>query len=51
MDKCAPYISRLPRYKVLTGAEEIFGPAFMLFKFKNEEEAIRLANDTVYGLG
>ncbi len=31
--------------------EEIFGPAFMLFKFKTEDEAVRMANDTVYGLG
>lgn len=31
--------------------EEIFGPAFMMFKFKTEQEAIELANDTQYGLG
>ena len=31
--------------------EEIFGPAFMMFKFKTEHEAIELANDTEYGLG
>ena len=30
--------------------EEIFGPVSPVFKFKTEEEAIRLANDTVYGL-
>ena len=31
--------------------EEIFGPAFMVFKYKTETEAIEMANDTVYGLG
>jgi len=43
---------------VLTGAtpqmkffrEEIFGPLAPLFKFKTEEEAVKLANDTEYGL-
>lgn len=30
--------------------EEVFGPAFMMFKFKTEEEAIQMANDTEYGL-
>lgn len=32
------------------GSEEIFGPIASLFSFKNEEEAIELANDTDYGL-
>ncbi|KAJ4177640.1 aldehyde dehydrogenase (NAD(P)(+)) ald5 [Fusarium solani] len=30
--------------------EEIFGPVCTVQKFDNEEEAIRLANDTPYGL-
>jgi succinate-semialdehyde dehydrogenase/glutarate-semialdehyde dehydrogenase len=43
---------------VLTGAtpqmliakEEVFGPVAPVFRFSTEEEAVRLANDTEYGL-
>ncbi|MDH5719399.1 MAG: NAD-dependent succinate-semialdehyde dehydrogenase [Spirochaetia bacterium] len=31
--------------------EETFGPAAAVVKYKTEEEAVLLANDTVYGLG
>lgn len=31
--------------------EEIFGPCCVVVKFKTEEEALELANDTTYGLG
>jgi benzaldehyde dehydrogenase (NAD) len=31
-------------------AEEIFGPVAVVTTFKDDEEAIRLANDTDYGL-
>lgn len=30
--------------------EEIFGPVLSIFTYRNEEEAIRIANDSVYGL-
>jgi aldehyde dehydrogenase (NAD+) len=30
--------------------EEIFGPVLSILAYENEEDAIRIANDTVYGL-
>ena len=31
--------------------EEIFGPVLAVITYKDEAEAVRIANDTVYGLG
>jgi len=31
--------------------EEIFGPVLVIITYREEEEAIRIANDTIYGLG
>lgn len=38
-----------PHFKIVQ--EEIFGPVVSIAPFKTEEEAVQLANDTVYGLG
>ncbi|MGO1176264.1 MAG: aldehyde dehydrogenase family protein, partial [Brevibacterium aurantiacum] len=32
------------------GCNELFGPAVMVYRAKDEEDALRLANDTEYGL-
>lgn len=31
--------------------EEIFGPVLVVIKFKDDEEAVQIANDSIYGLG
>jgi acyl-CoA reductase-like NAD-dependent aldehyde dehydrogenase len=31
--------------------EEIFGPVLVVITYKDEEEAVKIANDTIYGLG
>jgi succinate-semialdehyde dehydrogenase / glutarate-semialdehyde dehydrogenase len=36
--------------KMRLASEETFGPVAPLFRFRDDEEAIRLANDTPYGL-
>jgi succinate-semialdehyde dehydrogenase/glutarate-semialdehyde dehydrogenase len=36
--------------KMEIAREEIFGPVATLFRFKTDDEAIRIANDTEYGL-
>ena len=54
-----PADSAFVRATILTGVtednpvfgEEIFGPVLMVFKWSDENEAVRLANATSYGLG
>ena len=31
--------------------EEIFGPVLCVLKYKDEEEAVKIANDSIFGLG
>jgi (Z)-2-((N-methylformamido)methylene)-5-hydroxybutyrolactone dehydrogenase len=37
--------------KMRIAQEEVFGPVLSVIKFKDEEDAIRIANDVIYGLG
>lgn len=37
--------------KATIAQEEIFGPVLSIITYKDEEEAIRIANDSLYGLG
>ncbi|MCR8644505.1 aldehyde dehydrogenase [Paenibacillus sp. N1-5-1-14] len=36
--------------KMRVAQEEIFGPVIVIIPFKTEEEAVRIANDSIYGL-
>lgn len=38
----------LPRHRV--AQEEIFGPVLSVLSFRDEDDAVRVANDTIYGL-
>ncbi|MFD0828495.1 aldehyde dehydrogenase family protein [Neobacillus sp. M.A.Huq-85] len=42
------FIDVTPEMRIVK--EEIFGPVAVIQKFSNEDEAIKLANDTIYGL-
>src|SRR5690349_403129 len=37
--------------KATIAQEEIFGPVLTILTYKDEDEAVRIANDSVYGLG
>jgi betaine-aldehyde dehydrogenase len=36
--------------KSTIGQEEIFGPVLSIITYKDEDDAVRIANDTIYGL-
>lgn len=38
------------KHEMTVSREEIFGPVLSILSYSSEEEAIRMANDTVYGL-
>ncbi|MDQ3020296.1 MAG: aldehyde dehydrogenase family protein [Bacteroidota bacterium] len=37
--------------KMRISQEEIFGPVVTLIKFKDDDDAVKIANDSIYGLG
>ena len=37
--------------KMRIAREEIFGPVLVVIKFRDDEEAVRIANDSIFGLG
>lgn len=46
----APTVLANVRNDMRVAQEEIFGPVVVTIPFKDEEEAVRIANDTIYGL-
>ncbi|WP_125130005.1 aldehyde dehydrogenase family protein [Microbacterium sp. 10M-3C3] len=46
----APHIAVDPAAATRAARDEIFGPVAVVIPFDTEEEAVRLANDTIYGL-
>lgn len=45
-----PTVIACPDNQVTVCQEEIFGPVVSVLKFSDEEEAVSIANDTIYGL-
>lgn len=46
-----PTLIEVPNNDVRVCQEEIFGPVAVLVKFHSEEDVIKMANDSIYGLG
>ncbi|MDP4824103.1 MAG: aldehyde dehydrogenase family protein, partial [Aestuariivirgaceae bacterium] len=46
----APTVLSAVRNDMRVAQEEIFGPVVVSISFKDDEEAVRIANDTIYGL-
>ena len=45
-----PHCSPMPRNDMAIAREEIFGPVLTVIKYTDERDAIRIANDSDYGL-
>ncbi len=45
-----PTVFEAPSNKLRIAQEEIFGPVLTTLSFKDDEEAVKIANDTIYGL-
>ncbi|VVO03476.1 aldehyde dehydrogenase [Pseudomonas fluorescens] len=46
----APTLFEVRDHRCSLAQEEIFGPVGVILKFENEEDLVRVANDTVFGL-
>ncbi len=46
-----PTLIEIPSNSCRVAQEEIFGPVAVVIKFKDEQEVIDMANDSIYGLG
>lgn len=46
----APTVIKNANNKMAIACDEIFGPVAVLIPFKDDEEAIQIANDSIYGL-
>ncbi|MBK5653806.1 MAG: aldehyde dehydrogenase family protein [Rhizobium sp.] len=46
----APTIFTVPNNMLRVAQEEIFGPVLVIIPYESEEEAIAIANDSIYGL-
>ncbi|MEG0683263.1 MAG: aldehyde dehydrogenase family protein, partial [Raoultibacter sp.] len=46
-----PTLIAIPNNACRVAQEEIFGPVAVVIKFKDEQEVIDMANDSIYGLG
>lgn len=47
---CQPTVITGMKQDMQIACDETFGPVAPLFKFKDEDEVIKMANDTIYGL-
>lgn len=47
---CCPTVLTQVNHSMKVMTEETFGPIVPIMQFANHEEAIKLANDTIYGL-